>query len=67
MMADSVEAAARSLKSPTLENIDGLVESIIDFQLEKNQFSNADITMKSITKNQKIVQEETSKTFITLE
>ena len=50
MMADSVEAAAKSLKSPSLENIDVLVENIIDFQLEKNQFSNADITMKSITK-----------------
>ena len=32
MMADSVEAAARSLKSPTLENIDKLVESIINTQ-----------------------------------
>ncbi len=50
MMADSVEAAARSIKNPTAENIDNLVESVINKQLNEDQFSDADITLKEITK-----------------
>ena len=50
MMADSAEAAARSIKNPTAENIDNLVESVINKQLNKDQFSDADITLKEITK-----------------
>ena len=49
MMADSVEAAARSLKTPSAESIDSLVESIINKQIDEEQFVNADITIKSIT------------------
>ena len=49
MMADSVEAAARSLKTPSAESIDTLVESIINKQIDEEQFVNADITIKSIT------------------
>jgi len=58
MMADSVEAAARSLKSPTLENIDKLVESIINHQIDNEQFVNADITMKSITQIKKLFKKK---------
>lgn len=58
MMADSVEAAARSLKSPSAENIDKLVDGIIDHQLEINQFTNADITMKSITQIKKLFKKK---------
>ena len=58
MMADSVEAAARSLKSPTLENIDKLVESIINTQIDNEQFVNADITMKSITQIKKLFKKK---------
>ncbi|KRO64628.1 MAG: hypothetical protein ABR80_00335 [Cryomorphaceae bacterium BACL11 MAG-121015-bin20] len=50
MMADSAEAAARSIKNPTAENIDNLVESVINKQLNEDQFSDADITLKEITK-----------------
>ncbi len=50
MMADSVEAASRSLKETTLETIDELVESIINNQLHDEQFSNSDITFRDITK-----------------
>ncbi len=49
MMADAVEAAARSLQQPTAESIDHLVESIINKQIDEDQFVNADITFKSIT------------------
>ena len=58
MMADSVEAAARSLKSPTIEDIDMLVEKIINTQIDNNQFVNADITMKSITQIKKLFKKK---------
>lgn len=49
MLADSVEAAARSLKEPTKESISNLVDKIVDHKLSQKQFSNADITLKDIS------------------
>ena len=49
MMADSVEAASRSLKQVTEESISDLVESIINYQIIEDQFVNADITFRDIT------------------
>ena len=54
MMADSVEAASRSLSKPTHETIDTLVEAIISHQMEAGQFENANITMKDIKVTKKI-------------
>lgn len=54
MMADSVEAAARSLNPPSEENIHTLVESIIAAQIDNGQFVNSDITFRDITKIKKI-------------
>ena len=48
MMADSVEAAARSLKEPTKESISNLVDKIIEHKISLKQFENADLTMKDI-------------------
>lgn len=48
MMADSVEAASRSLKKYDAETLDKLVESIINRQIEEHQFINANITFKDI-------------------
>ncbi len=48
MMADSVEAASRSMKKPNEESIDKLVENIINTQIEERQFDNANITFKDI-------------------
>lgn len=48
MLADSVEAAARSLKEPTKESINNLVDKIIDHKINQKQFENADLTMKDI-------------------
>lgn len=48
MMADSVEAASRSLKSKDPESINNLVDSIIQRQIEEEQFNNSDITLKDI-------------------
>lgn len=49
MLADSVEAAARSLKEPTKDSISNLVDKIVDYKLMQKQFSNANITMKDIS------------------
>ncbi len=54
MMADSVEAASRSLKSPNHEQIDKLVEGIIDHQMSIGQFENADITIREVKEIKKI-------------
>ncbi|OYT13888.1 MAG: hypothetical protein B6I19_02820 [Bacteroidetes bacterium 4572_114] len=56
MMADSVEAASRSLKIIDEETINDLVENIINKQLEIGQFSNSDITLRDITKIKKILK-----------
>jgi putative nucleotidyltransferase with HDIG domain len=49
MMADSVEAASRSLKKYDLESISNLVEGIIDYQVNDNQFMNTNITFNDVT------------------
>lgn len=54
MMADSVEAAARSISNPDHEKIDKLVEGIIDHQMKSGQFENAEITLKEIKDIKKI-------------
>ncbi|MBK9525261.1 MAG: HDIG domain-containing protein [Bacteroidetes bacterium] len=54
MMADSVEAASRSLKHADPESINHLVDSIIEHQIEQNQFVNAPITLKDISEIKKI-------------
>lgn len=49
MMADSVEAASRSLEKPTEQNIHELVERVINRQLEGEQFASADLTLRDIS------------------
>ncbi len=48
MIADSMEAASRSLKSYTKENIEELVNRIVDTQLNEGQFENVNMTFKDI-------------------
>ncbi len=48
MLADSVEAASRSLKEPTAQNINDLVERIITYKLEQGQLKNSNITLKDL-------------------
>lgn len=50
MMADAVEAASRSLKFPDKDAIRKLVNEVVDSQIEQNQFVNADITMRDISR-----------------
>jgi cyclic-di-AMP phosphodiesterase PgpH len=58
MMADSVEAASRSMKLPTAASIAQLVDKIIDNQIETNQFVNSDLTLKDITRIKKILKKK---------
>ncbi|MCK4922427.1 MAG: HDIG domain-containing protein, partial [Bacteroidales bacterium] len=49
MMADSIEAASRSMKEVNKEIIEELVEKIIGYQQSENQFDLSDLTLKEIT------------------
>jgi hypothetical protein len=49
MMADSVEAASRSLTRPDTDSINDLVEKIINGQMDSGQFDNAPVTLRDIT------------------
>jgi putative nucleotidyltransferase with HDIG domain len=54
MMADAVEASSRSLKQPTEQKINDLIEYIIGKQFADQQFTNADITLRDINIVKKI-------------
>lgn len=58
MMADSVEAASKSLKEPSSTIIDEFVEKIIDNQMAQGQFLNADITFKEIEMIKKVLKKK---------
>ncbi len=60
MMCDSVEAASKSLKEPTSTKIDAFVESIINKQIESEQFLNANITFKEIQSIKKVLKHKLS-------
>ena len=48
MLADSVEAASRSLKEPDEKSINDLVDRIIKYKLDQNQLNDSNITLKDI-------------------
>ena len=58
MMADSVEAASKSLKSPTSTLIDAFVDKIIKKQMDEGQYLNADLTFKEIEKIKKVLKKK---------
>jgi cyclic-di-AMP phosphodiesterase PgpH len=47
-VADSVEAAVRSMQAPTQEKIEELVRKIINDRLEDGQFDECDLTLKEL-------------------
>lgn len=58
MMADAVEAASKSLSSPTYPIIDDFVEKIVSSQMKANQFLNATITLKEIEMVKKVLKQK---------
>lgn len=60
MMADSVEAASRALKTYSPESISDLVESIVAHQINEEQFSDTNITYGDISAVKKIFKKRLS-------
>lgn len=58
MIADSVEAASRSLQQPTELTINNLVDSIIDNKIAENQFINSNLSFKDITIVRKVLKKQ---------
>ena len=48
MLADSVEAASRSLKNPDARSINDLVDRIIEYKLDQQQLTDSNITLHDI-------------------
>lgn len=53
MLADSSEAAVRSINEPTEEKIEKMVNNIIDDKLATGQLDNCDLTLRDINKIKK--------------
>ncbi|RAP76704.1 HD family phosphohydrolase [Paenibacillus montanisoli] len=49
-IADCVEAAVRSLRSPTVEQVETMIHKIIKGRLDDDQFNECDITLKELEK-----------------
>ncbi|WP_185870530.1 HD family phosphohydrolase [Blattabacterium cuenoti] len=58
MICDSVEAASKSIRNPSDEDLNNLVENIINKQKKENQFSNSDITLKEIEKVKQVLKKK---------
>lgn len=58
MMADAVEASARSLKDYSEESIGELVDRIIDTQVAEGHFANCPITFKDIRTAKEVFKEK---------
>jgi putative nucleotidyltransferase with HDIG domain len=58
MMCDAVEAASKSIKEPTAQVFDDLVERIVNKQMEDGQFMNADITFKELQVIKKVLKKK---------
>ncbi len=58
MMADSVEAASRSISNPDEQKINDLVDNIFLSLMENGQFLNASITMKEISIAKKVLKKK---------
>ncbi|GIP35829.1 HD family phosphohydrolase [Paenibacillus sp. J2TS4] len=56
-IADCVEAAVRSLRSPTIEQIDSMVRKIIKDRLDDGQFDDCDLTIKDLDTIAKALKE----------
>jgi cyclic-di-AMP phosphodiesterase PgpH len=58
MMADSVEAASRTLESPSEKLVEELIEKVIEDQMIGNQFKNSELTLKDISTIKRIIKKQ---------
>lgn len=56
-IADSVEAAVRSLRSPTVNQVETMIEKIIKSRLDDHQFTDCDLTLRELDIIAKTLQE----------
>ncbi|WP_299676487.1 HD family phosphohydrolase [uncultured Tenacibaculum sp.] len=56
MICDAAEAASKSLKKPSAQSIDELIDRVVEGQKNMNQFINSDITFREIEKIKKIIK-----------
>lgn len=49
-IADCVEAAVRSLRNPTVEQVEAMIHKIIKSRLDDNQYNECDLTLKELDK-----------------
>ena len=54
MVADSIEAASKSLKSPTGQDIDGLVDGIIKYKIDQHQFNESSLSFSELEECTKV-------------
>lgn len=47
-IADSVEAAVRSLRKPTVEQVESMIEKIVKSRLDDHQLNDCDLTMREL-------------------
>ncbi|MDG2194040.1 MAG: HDIG domain-containing protein [Polaribacter sp.] len=58
MICDAAEAATKSIKKPTAQSIEVLIDKIVEKQKSDNQFINSDITFREIEKIKKVVKKK---------
>ena len=58
MICDAAEAATKSIKNPTAQSIDSLINKIVEKQKSDNQFINSDITFREIEKIKKVIKKK---------
>ncbi|MFD2568274.1 HD family phosphohydrolase [Pseudotenacibaculum haliotis] len=56
MICDAAEAASKSLKQPSAQSIDELINKIVEKQKADNQFINSNITFREIEKIKKVIK-----------
>ena len=55
MMADSVEAASKSLREPTVDKIQQFVDAVVNKQIDEKQFHDCNITLSEIQTVKKVL------------
>ena len=58
MMADSVEAASKSLREPTVDKIQQFVDSVVNKQIDEKQFHDCNITLSEIQTVKKVLSKK---------
>ncbi len=58
MMADSIEAASKSLREPTVDKIRHFVDKIVNKQIDEKQFNDCNITLSEIETVKKVLSKK---------